>query len=66
VVGDCFLRSCAGSPCQSAPCTLERTRRSLPAVGFGVRSQKPVGSAGWVAAIYIKMAPATQASAGRR
>jgi len=45
---------------------LVRSRRSLPDVGFGVRSQKPVGSAGWVAALYIKMAPATSASSGSR
>ena len=52
---------------QAAPRSLHNPPRQgaaggLPDVGFGARSQKPVGSAGWVAALYIKMAPATSAS----
>ena len=50
-----FLRSCSGSPPKSAQSTAARSRRSLPDVGFGARSQKPVGSAGWVAALYIRV-----------
>jgi len=60
------VRSCAGSPSKSPQCTAARSRRSLHDVGFGARSQQPVGSAGWGAATYIKLAPATRARSGNR
>ncbi len=65
-VGDGFWRRGCGSPCQSSTCTWARTRRRRPAGGRGARSQKPVGRAGGVAAVYARMLPARRANAGRR
>jgi hypothetical protein len=60
------VRSGSGRPAKSAQSTAARSRRSLPDVACGARSQQPVGSAGGVAALSITMAPATRASAGHR
>ena len=51
-VTEFFLRMWASIGQSSEYWCWASTRRRRPAVGCGVRSQNPVGSAGWVAAKY--------------
>ena len=61
-----FSRIRAGQAKSVGKSARARMRRSRPGVGRGRRSQQPLGRAGWVAAAYVRTAPASSASSGRR
>ena len=61
-----FTRGRSGKGKSLGKTACARRRRSRPGVGCGWRSHEPVGTAGPVAAAYVRTAPARSASSGKR